>query len=124
MTAATPSDLFEVILLDDLGYVQQSPEEAEVLFTLLGSVARRRFGAPSCLVAIIQSDVLARLHATGTAAFTVSLFGSARPVGSGPGIPDFRLAIVEAAMDETRDIDETEPEVICAVVSASHRGPP
>ena len=28
-------DLFEVILLDDLGYVQQSPEEAEVLFTLL-----------------------------------------------------------------------------------------
>ncbi len=27
-------DLFEVILLDDLGYVQQSPDEAEVLFTL------------------------------------------------------------------------------------------
>ena len=26
-------DLFEVILLDDLGYVQQSPDEAEVLFT-------------------------------------------------------------------------------------------
>ena len=25
-------DLFEVILLDDLGYVQQSPDEAEVLF--------------------------------------------------------------------------------------------
>ena len=28
-------DLFEAILLDDLGYVQQSPDEAEVLFTLL-----------------------------------------------------------------------------------------
>ena len=29
-------DHFEVLLLDDLGYIQQSPEEAEVLFTLIG----------------------------------------------------------------------------------------
>ena len=35
-------DLFEVILLDDLGYVQQSPEEAEVLFTLLAERYERR----------------------------------------------------------------------------------
>ena len=34
-------DLFEVILLDDLGYVQQSPDEAEALFTL-----RRALRAP------------------------------------------------------------------------------
>lgn len=35
-------DLFEVILVDDLGYVQQSPEEAEVLFTLLAERYERR----------------------------------------------------------------------------------
>jgi DNA replication protein DnaC len=35
-------DLFEVILLDDLGYVQQSPEEAEILFTLLAERYERR----------------------------------------------------------------------------------
>ena len=35
-------DLFEVILLDDLGYVQQSSDEAEVLFTLLAERYERR----------------------------------------------------------------------------------
>ena len=35
-------DLFEVILLDDLGYVQQSPDEAEVLFTLLAERYEQR----------------------------------------------------------------------------------
>ena len=35
-------DLFEAILLDDLGYVQQSPDEAEVLFTLLAERYERR----------------------------------------------------------------------------------
>jgi DNA replication protein DnaC len=31
-----------VLLLDDLGYIQQSPEEAEVLFTLLAERYERR----------------------------------------------------------------------------------
>jgi DNA replication protein DnaC len=35
-------DHFEVLLLDDLGYIQQSPEEAEVLFTLLAERYERR----------------------------------------------------------------------------------
>src|SRR5215210_8630459 len=35
-------DQFEVVLLDDLGYIQQSPEEAEVLFTLLAERYERR----------------------------------------------------------------------------------
>ena len=35
-------DLFDVILLDDLGYVQQSRDEAEVLFTLLAERYERR----------------------------------------------------------------------------------
>ena len=35
-------DRFEVLLLDDLGYVKQSPEDAEVLFTLLAERYERR----------------------------------------------------------------------------------
>src|SRR5207249_9922423 len=35
-------DNFSVLLLDDLGYIQQSPEEAEVLFTLLAERYERR----------------------------------------------------------------------------------
>jgi hypothetical protein len=29
-------DLFDLLILDDIGYVQQAPEEVEVLFTLMG----------------------------------------------------------------------------------------
>jgi DNA replication protein DnaC len=35
-------DVVEALLIDDLGYVQQSPEEAEVLFTLLAERYERR----------------------------------------------------------------------------------
>ena len=35
-------DNFAVIVLDDLGYIQQSPDEAEVLFTLLAERYERR----------------------------------------------------------------------------------
>lgn len=35
-------DLFDVIICDDLGYVQQAPEEVEVLFTLLAERYERR----------------------------------------------------------------------------------
>jgi DNA replication protein DnaC len=35
-------DAFDLVILDDLGYVQQSPEEAEVLFTLVSERYERR----------------------------------------------------------------------------------
>jgi len=35
-------DAFELLILDDIGYVQQSPEEAEVLFTLMAERYERR----------------------------------------------------------------------------------
>lgn len=35
-------DLYDAIILDDLGYVQQAPEEVEVLFTLLAERYERR----------------------------------------------------------------------------------
>jgi DNA replication protein DnaC len=35
-------DIFDLVVLDDLGYVQQSPEEAEVLFTLMAERYERK----------------------------------------------------------------------------------
>jgi DNA replication protein DnaC len=35
-------DAFELLLIDDIGYVQQTPEEAEVLFTLMAERYERR----------------------------------------------------------------------------------
>jgi DNA replication protein DnaC len=35
-------DIFDLVVLDDLGYVQQAPEEAEVLFTLLAERYERK----------------------------------------------------------------------------------
>lgn len=35
-------DLFDVLVLDDIGYVQQAPEEVEVLFTLMAERYERR----------------------------------------------------------------------------------
>src|SRR6202140_4821724 len=35
-------DYFAVLILDDVGYIQQSPEEAEILFTLLAERYERR----------------------------------------------------------------------------------
>jgi DNA replication protein DnaC len=35
-------DVYDLVVLDDLGYVQQSPEEAEVLFTLVSERYERR----------------------------------------------------------------------------------
>lgn len=35
-------DHYEVLLLDDVGYIQQSPDEAEILFTLLAERYERR----------------------------------------------------------------------------------
>jgi DNA replication protein DnaC len=35
-------DHYAVLLLDDVGYIQQSPEEAEILFTLLAERYERR----------------------------------------------------------------------------------
>lgn len=35
-------DLFELLIVDDIGYVQQSPEEVEVLFTLMAERYERR----------------------------------------------------------------------------------
>ena len=53
-------DLFEVILLDDLGYVQQSRDEAEVLFTLLAERYERRSAMVTSNLVFSQWDRIFR----------------------------------------------------------------
>jgi hypothetical protein len=47
-------DAFDVIILDDLGYVQQSAEEVEVLFTLMDRFTPTRLGPPAGVVQVQQ----------------------------------------------------------------------
>ena len=49
-------DHFEVLLLDDLGYIWQGPEEAEVLFTLLGERYQRYAGRSLLLPSSLGSS--------------------------------------------------------------------
>ena len=49
-------DLFDVVILDDIGYVQQSPEDAEVLFTLIAERYERRSLAVTSNLVFSQWD--------------------------------------------------------------------
>ena len=52
-------DHFAVLILDDVGYIQQSPEEAEILFTLLAERYERRsvFITSNLIFAQLGSDL-------------------------------------------------------------------
>ncbi|MCY4122753.1 MAG: ATP-binding protein [Acidobacteria bacterium] len=76
-------DLFEVILLDDLGYVQQSPDEAEVLFTLLAERYERRSVMVTSNLVFSQWDRIFR-DQMATAAAIDRLVHHSRPQDARP----------------------------------------
>lgn len=53
-------DSFDLVVLDDLGYIQQSPEEAEVLFTLIAERYERRSLALTSNLVFSQWDRIFR----------------------------------------------------------------
>jgi DNA replication protein DnaC len=53
-------DSFDLVVLDDLGYIQQSPEEAEVLFTLVAERYERRSLALTSNLVFSQWDRIFR----------------------------------------------------------------
>ena len=61
-------DRFEVLILDDIGYVQQSPEEMEVLFTLLAERYERRSVVITSNLVFSQSDQIFKNPMTTAAA--------------------------------------------------------
>ncbi len=68
-------DVFDLLILDDIGYVQQSPDEIEVLFTLMAERFERRSmlimrrlrssHAGSCEVGFAGGAPIERLHRCG-----------------------------------------------------------
>ena len=67
-------DLFEVILIDDVGYVQQSPDEAEVLFTLLSERYERRSVMVTSNLVFSQWDRIFRDEMATAAAIEANKF--------------------------------------------------
>jgi DNA replication protein DnaC len=61
-------DNFEVLILDDIGYVQQAPEEVEVLFTLLAERYERRSVIITSNLVFSQWDLLFKNPMTTAAA--------------------------------------------------------
>jgi DNA replication protein DnaC len=61
-------DAFDLVVLDDLGYVQQSPEEAEVLFTLLAERYERKSVALTSNLVFSQWDRIFKNAMTTAAA--------------------------------------------------------
>jgi hypothetical protein len=73
-------DVFDAVILDDLGYVQQSAEEAEVLFTLMAERYERRsliitsnlIGSPALL---LKASAKPARHFLGSAGKSVEEVG-------------------------------------------------
>lgn len=61
-------DVFDLVVLDDIGYVQQSPEEAEVLFTLLAERYERKSVALTSNLVFSQWDRIFKSAMTTAAA--------------------------------------------------------
>lgn len=61
-------DVFDLVVLDDVGYVQQSPEEAEVLFTLLAERYERKSIALTSNLVFSQWDRIFKNPMTTAAA--------------------------------------------------------
>ncbi len=93
-------DVFDLVVLDDLGYVQQSPEEAEVLFTLLAERYERKSVALTSNLVFSQWERIFRNPMTTAAAvdrlvhhavileFDVPSFRSAPHTPPSAGAPD------------------------------------
>jgi len=71
-------DHYAVLLLDDVGYIQQSPEEAEILFTLLAERYERRSVCITSNLIFAQWDRIFR-DQMATAAATVETNGAITP---------------------------------------------
>jgi DNA replication protein DnaC len=61
-------DVYDLVVLDDLGYVQQAPEEAEVLFTLLAERYERKSVAVTSNLVFSEWDRIFKNAMTTTAA--------------------------------------------------------
>ena len=102
-------DKFEVIILDDIGYVQQSREEMEVLFTFLAERYERRSLMITSNLVFSEWNKIFKDPLT-TAAAIDRIVHHSIILEFGKEIPSLRMA--EAAQRNQQSLEELAPEPV------------
>jgi len=98
-------DLFDVLVLDDIGYVQQTPEEVEVLFTLMAERYERRSILITSNLVFSEWDRIFKNPMTTAAAIDRLVHHSAILEFN---VPSYRTAGAKRKGDKTPDPPHTE----------------
>ena len=98
-------DLFDVLVLDDIGYVQQTPEEVEVLFTLMAERYERRSILITSNLVFSEWDRIFKNPMTTAAAIDRLVHHS---VILEFNVPSYRTAAAKRKGDKTTDPPHTE----------------
>jgi DNA replication protein DnaC len=98
-------DLFDVLVLDDIGYVQQTPEEVEVLFTLMAERYERRSILITSNLVFSEWDRIFKNPMTTAAAIDRLVHHSAILEFN---VPSYRTAGAKRKGDKTTDPPRTE----------------
>jgi len=98
-------DLFDVLVLDDIGYVQQTPEEVEVLFTLMAERYERRSILITSNLVFSEWDRIFKNPMTTAAAIDRLVHHS---VILEFNVPSYRTAGAKRKGDKTPDPSHTE----------------
>lgn len=98
-------DLFDVLVLDDIGYVQQTPEEVEVLFTLMAERYERRSILITSNLVFSEWDRIFKNPMTTAAAIDRLVHHSAILEFN---VPSYRTAGAKRKGDKTPDPPRTE----------------
>jgi DNA replication protein DnaC len=99
-------DRFMVVILDDIGYVQQSRQEMEVLFTFLAERYERRSMVITSNLVFSQWDQIFKDPLT-TAAAIDRVVHHSRIIEFGPDLVSVRAQ--EAAQRQQQDLDQADP---------------
>ena len=97
--------LFDVLVLDDIGYVQQTPEEVEVLFTLMAERYERRSILITSNLVFSEWDRIFKNPMTTAAAIDRLVHHSAILEFN---VPSYRTAGAKRKGDKTTDPPHTE----------------
>jgi DNA replication protein DnaC len=98
-------DLFDVLVLDDIGYVQQTPEEVEVLFTLMAERYERRSILITSNLVFSEWDRIFKNPMTTAAAIDRLVHHSAILEFN---VPSFRTAGAKRKSDKSADAPRGE----------------
>jgi DNA replication protein DnaC len=98
-------DLFDLLVLDDIGYVQQTPEEVEVLFTLMAERYERRSILITSNLVFSEWDRIFKNPMTTAAAIDRLVHHSAILEFN---VPSYRTAGDKRKGDKTTDPPRTE----------------